>query len=849
MKSQSITAKSRTWMMAFQLLVIAATMLCAGPAAAWDAGPPECAHSPCTGGMRSASIPDTKPKWANSNIPGRLADCPPGYTNNGIAGCGRGMDSKPSGGSSLANCPSSYTNMGTYCGTPKWYDPLGVGRTTSVSCGRGEFVGAFARCYKECPSGYRNDGEFCTRDVSLLGPSNFICRPGERRGGGLIANKCFPSTPTNPGPCDADREEYGVSGASLCFTKCPPNSSRSAISTCVHSIRFGGNTHLYVVLNALSILQRASGDAVAQAAYARMMAPSCRKEWEQGLWDGDGDTFIDSPGGNTGGTHFYNGGGKDEQGNPTSVKTYTFLGKEQNKSGNARDNAKSHLTAAGSLQTDAQCHELGLALHYMTDMTMPMHATGFSGGGLPLYLHPTFESYVPFVQGNYPAEAPWDQRWKGQAPDNVLDQASIRSGSLAPALMKTMAYDGTICTMTAETHGAGAIAAGAGAGLLLGPGGAIAGGVIASGAYTGTCFVNDPNVNAHIGIALRDGYQSTASYVHAAFRAAQGLPAEAQQAQALAPVTAQPQGPLLTAAAVAGTYRYAPMQNGWHEGTISGTGTALRWTNTAGATWALTADYANNVLRTGADNPYQQNGPRDFSLVRNAAGEVTAFNFGASPNVYAKLAAAAAASVAPLAPATPAGPKRWVNVDTNGVMSAVAVQRDGSILGVGTDHQLWLRANLNAPWQLLPGTGTVKGVAVMPDGTIMGISLDNRIYTRTKLTGPWSPTPDNGGRVSAAAVLPDGKILGVGMDGNLWTQPNLSGAWSGVASSCCVTAVAVLPNGSVAGVGTDRQVYLRATLTTPWAVVPGSASVTAVTAIPGGTTLLGVGLDGHLYTW
>ena len=43
-------------------------------------------------------------------IPGRVADCPASYTNNGLT-CGRGSDDIWAG-SKVADCPSGYTNMG-----------------------------------------------------------------------------------------------------------------------------------------------------------------------------------------------------------------------------------------------------------------------------------------------------------------------------------------------------------------------------------------------------------------------------------------------------------------------------------------------------------------------------------------------------------------------------------------------------------------------------------------------------------------------------------------------------------------------------------------------------------------
>ncbi len=501
---------AKTWI-AFILALTAA--LAAGPALAWDAGPKQCKHDVCSGGVDANSFADTQPAYANSVIPGRLADCPAGYSNIGIAGCGRGADSI-STPSKLADCPSGYTNMGLTCfrgahsygnyckgGCAAGYTNTGCtcfrGADTqgasSMVCPAGYFKDdAVKRCHKNCPAGYTQMGESCFRGVDTMGPSSFKCNAGEHRGGGLNANKCFP----NPGPCSADREEYGVSGASLCFSKCPAGSRRTAISTCTHDVKWRGNTHLYVVRNALALLA-SSSDPVAQKAYKTMSAEPCKTQWEDGLWDADDPdgALVDRPDSSSkgGGTHFYNASGKDIQGKPTRVVTYLLAGVEANFKGNARQQAVKYLPAVAVLNgtpSNDQCHSLGLALHYETDMTQPMHATAFSALDIPTMLHAALEEYVPSIQGRFPAQGSWDQRWKGMTADNVFYQTSLKSGTTnAAILMKPVDYKGTICTMNPET---GAM-------------------------YTGMCFVNVPAVDNAIGAVLREAYQSTASYIYAAF--------------------------------------------------------------------------------------------------------------------------------------------------------------------------------------------------------------------------------------------------------------------------------------------------------------------------------------------
>ncbi|WAP67090.1 hypothetical protein [Jiella pelagia] len=122
--------------------------------------------------------------------------------------------------------------------------------------------------------------------------------------------------------------------------------------------------------------------------------------------------------------------------------------------------------------------------------------------------------------------------------------------------------------------------------------------------------------------------------------------------QDLTPVdTPQPVAPLPPVTAgrsldPSGSFQHTPVQNEWHTGRITQEGSGYRWTNQAGASWMLAADFANNRLQTGTDNPYYQQGIRTFDLIVSN-GTVNGFSFGGG--VYMRITAQA-----PQAPA--AGP-------------------------------------------------------------------------------------------------------------------------------------------------------------------------------------------------
>lgn len=344
-------------------------------------------------------------------------------------------------------------------------------RIPSDNCAAGsELYGGV--CYHVCSEGWHRTA-VCT------------C---QKNGGGIfdLSTDCgrFGASGLPSKSCPAGMEFYG----GLCYDSCPAGTTRSAVSTCVHEVNWRANTHLWVVNRGIELLAK-SPDPMAKSAASRMSQPSCRTEWEAGLWDADDGSLAETGGAR--GSHFYNGAGRDFEGNPVKTITYLIAGVEQAGHGNARTNANAHLAKIGNLTTGDECHELGLALHYLTDMTQPMHASSFSAADIPTNLHPVFEDYVGNIQGRFPtSNMTWGKRWQGQAADSVLDAASKRSNSLAPGLYEVLKYNGTICTMTSEP------------------------GVT----YTGYCFIQLPNVDVKIGEILTDSYQSAASYIYAALK-------------------------------------------------------------------------------------------------------------------------------------------------------------------------------------------------------------------------------------------------------------------------------------------------------------------------------------------
>ena len=74
-------------------------------------------------------------------------------------------------------------------------------------------------------------------------------------------------------------------------------------------------------------------------------------------------------------------------------------------------------------------YELGLALHYVSDMTQPMHSSSFAATQIPLSLHPVFEDYVPSVQGRFPARGAWDGRYRKDNADQAFVELARKGRS------------------------------------------------------------------------------------------------------------------------------------------------------------------------------------------------------------------------------------------------------------------------------------------------------------------------------------------------------------------------------------------------------------------------------------
>ena len=179
-----------------------------------------------------------------------------------------------------------------------------------------------------------------------------------------------------------------------------------------------------------------------------------------------------------------------------------------------------------------------------------------------------------------------------------------------------------------------------------------------------------------------------------------------------------------------------------------------------------------------------------------------------------------------------------------------------TIIGAGTDGNLYSRQGLDAPWQTVNdnSNGNIATVFTGNDGKLYGtINKNNNtiVYKNNWSDSVWSQSISGTCCVLGAAMGQNGAIVGIGTDHTLYTKPNLTGAWTQTASAgewCGYITIA--PDGSVFVVGSDNNIWKKnsyQTLSSENWQSTGQGGVIAITIAPDGT-LIGLGTNQQIYT-
>ena len=163
------------------------------------------------------------------------------------------------------------------------------------------------------------------------------------------------------------------------------------------------------------------------------------------------------------------------------------------------------------------------------------------------------------------------------------------------------------------------------------------------------------------------------------------------------------------------------------------------------------------------------------------------------------------------------------------LFTKIALAPNQSIIGVGTDHNLYVSANLinnlphptvspspNAttkaagtpsswmgPFQAISGNVKILDFAICPDNSIYGVGTDNQLYSLpsyTELNASWVPFTPAVNNIKSIAIAPDGKLFAVMTSGSGnptdgfisyledWNNPQ--GTWLPLGSnSCCYQSI------------------------------------------------------------
>jgi hypothetical protein len=202
------------------------------------------------------------------------------------------------------------------------------------------------------------------------------------------------------------------------------------------------STHLWIVNNAMRIAAKHADLAPVKTILETMNGAVCKAQWQQGLLDADykaiynqarvdmkpdSNMFEKVIAGATWESHFYDPDtGLNYKGakSPKTALTETLVHLRSfvhqtgfAMTGSAMTGSAMTGGAVTGSATTTACYELGLSLHYFTDMTQPMHTANFTAVNRPFLLHSNLEMYAQSLQSRFELAD-----WSG-APTFTADDA------------------------------------------------------------------------------------------------------------------------------------------------------------------------------------------------------------------------------------------------------------------------------------------------------------------------------------------------------------------------------------------------------------------------------------------
>ncbi|CAI8963042.1 MULTISPECIES: zinc dependent phospholipase C family protein [Bacillus] len=162
------------------------------------------------------------------------------------------------------------------------------------------------------------------------------------------------------------------------------------------------STHLWIAQNAIQIMSRNQDKTVQENELQFLNTPEYKELFERGLYDADYlDEFNDGGTGTIGIDGLIRGGWKSHFYDPDTRKNYK--GEEEP---TALSQGDKYFKLAGEYfkkdDRKQAFYYLGVATHYFTDATQPMHAANFTAVDMSaLKFHSAFENYVTTIQTQF----------------------------------------------------------------------------------------------------------------------------------------------------------------------------------------------------------------------------------------------------------------------------------------------------------------------------------------------------------------------------------------------------------------------------------------------------------------
>jgi GON domain len=210
------------------------------------------------------------------------------------------------------------------------------------------------------------------------------------------------------------------------------------------------STHMWMADSGLKILRDNnvfSSGSNAAALVNELIDPTttCGAQWRQAINDADylpeytDGVAANAPDPIVGVAAFLLGGWRSHFYDPDSGENYWG---EANPTAYTQaklhfDNAIQSAANLGVLTASA-CYELGLSLHYMSDVTQPMHAVNFTNLDAPQLFHGKYEEWAMNSLQPTVAQAPWVDLGDLDGPD-VLRAAAVSAKGRWPTIMGRIA--------------------------------------------------------------------------------------------------------------------------------------------------------------------------------------------------------------------------------------------------------------------------------------------------------------------------------------------------------------------------------------------------------------------------